>query len=186
MAKPATSEAPDDTLIRAMVDGDEEALRAFNQRYGHAVVTLAYRILGDAADAEEVAADVLWQVWRRAASFDPARGSPGAWLMSIARSRAIDRLRARSPRATSAEPPPEAKDPGDPARELYSAECRRSVARAMAGLADGERAALELAYFSGLSQSEIAARTGLPLGTVKSRIRSGLIKLRDGLRGLRE
>ena len=171
-------------LVAAMASGKQEALRAFNQRYGNAIAVVAERILASRADAEEVAADVLWQAWRDASRFDRSRGSVGAWLMMLARSRAIDRLRTRKARERSA-----TEDSGmighedDPSQAIFSAERKQQVSRILAELKDGEREVLELAYFSDLSQAEIAERTGLPLGTVKTRMRTALIKLRDSLAG---
>lgn len=153
-----------------------------NQRYGHALSAVANRILRDQADAEEVAADVLWQLWREAARFDRARGSVGTWIMMTVRSRAIDRLRARKAREPRGDGPADAAPVQDPAIEIHTAEQRRKVEAALNSLNDGEREMVRLAYFSDLSQSEIAEQTSIPLGTVKSRMRSGLIRLRDALR----
>jgi RNA polymerase sigma-70 factor, ECF subfamily len=177
----ADSKVSDEALVSAMVAGDEDALAMLNHRYGRALSAVANRILRDQADAEEVAADVLWQLWREASRFDRARGSVGAWIMMTVRSRAIDRLRARKarePRGAHADAAPVQ----DPSIELHTAEQRRKVEAALKSLNDGEREMLRLAYFSDLSQSEIAEQTSIPLGTVKSRMRSGLIRLRDALR----
>jgi len=166
-----------------MAAGKEEALATLNQRYGRALTAVADRILRDKADAEEVAADVLWQLWREASRFDHSRGSVGAWIMMTVRSRAIDRLRARKAREPRGTDAVEAGVADDPTNEIHSAERRRRVELALATLSEGERDLLRLAYFSDLSQSEIADRVGIPLGTVKSRMRSGLIRLRDALQG---
>jgi RNA polymerase sigma-70 factor, ECF subfamily len=179
----ADSRISDEALVSAMAAGEQDALATLNQRYGRALCAVAERIVRDKADAEEVAADVLWQLWREASRFDRGRGSVGAWIMMTVRSRAIDRLRARKvrePRGDDAAAP-EVTD--DPSNEIHSAERRRKVEIALATLNDGERELLRLAYFSDLSQSEIAERTSIPLGTVKSRMRSGLIRMRDALRG---
>lgn len=173
----------DQALVSAMANGDQDALHSLNRRYGHALSLVAERILRDKADAEEVAADVLWQLWREASRFDRSRGSVGAWIMMMVRSRAIDRLRSRNSRLRRDEDPAEPALSDDPSHEIHSAERRRKVEHALAALNESERDLLRLAYFSDLSQSEIAGRTGLPLGTVKSRMRSGLIRLRDALRG---
>jgi len=166
-----------------MAAGDQDALATLNQRYGRALSAVAARILHDEADAEEVAADVLWQLWRAASRFDRGRGSVGAWIMMTVRSRAIDRLRARKAREPRGNDPADQVSTDDPSNEIHSAEQRRKVEGALATLNDGERELLQLAYFSDLSQSEIADRTSIPLGTVKSRMRSGLIRLRDALQG---
>jgi RNA polymerase sigma-70 factor (ECF subfamily) len=173
----------DEALVSAMAAGDQDALATLNQRYGRALSAVAGRILHDEADAEEVAADVLWQLWRAASRFDRGRGSVGAWIMMTVRSRAIDRLRARKAREPRGNDPAEHISADDPSNEIHSAEQRRKVEGALATLNDGERELLRLAYFSDLSQSEIAERTSIPLGTVKSRMRSGLIRLRDALQG---
>src|SRR5271155_2199242 len=166
----ADNRISDEALVSAMAAGDQDALATLNHRYGRALSAVADRILRDQGDAEEVAADVLWQLWREASRFDRSRGSVGAWIMMTVRSRAIDRLRARNARKPRGEDATETAVASDPANELHRAERRKQVETA-------------LAYFSDLSQSEIAERTSIPLGTVKSRMRSGLIRLRDALRG---
>jgi RNA polymerase sigma-70 factor, ECF subfamily len=179
----ADNRISDEALVSAMAAGDQDALATLNQRYGRALSAVADRILRDQGDAEEVAADVLWQLWREASRFDRSRGSVGAWIMMTVRSRAIDRLRARNARKPRGEDATETAVVNDPSNEIHRAERRKQVETALASLNDGERDLLRLAYFSDLSQSEIAERTSIPLGTVKSRMRSGLIRLRDALRG---
>jgi RNA polymerase sigma-70 factor (ECF subfamily) len=173
----------DEALVSAMANGDQDSLRTLSRRYGNALSSVADRILRDKADAEEVAADVLWQLWREASRFDRSRGSVGAWIMMLARSRAIDRLRARNSRLPRDPDPAEPALSDDPSNQINSAERRAKVAHALTALNESERDLLRLAYFSDLSQSEIADRTGLPLGTVKTRMRTGLLRLRDALRG---
>ncbi|HZY58928.1 MAG TPA: sigma-70 family RNA polymerase sigma factor [Candidatus Binataceae bacterium] len=183
MAAPSQTAPSDRQLVNAMAAGDAHALQALSARYGRMLTALASRFLSDEADAEEVVADVLWQAWSESKSYDPARGSVGAWLVMLARSRAIDRLRAKKARARlSGEEPSEHHSP-DPAVEVDVAERAQSVRTAVAGLEMAERTALELAYFSDLSQSQIAERLGIPLGTVKTRIRGAMIKLREALSG---
>jgi RNA polymerase sigma-70 factor, ECF subfamily len=179
----ADKKISDEALVFAMAAGDQDALATLNQRYGRALSAVADRILRDKADAEEVAADVLWQLWHEASRFDRNRGSVGAWIMMTVRSRAIDLLRARKAREHRGGDPVEPIFTNDPSNEIHTAERRRKVEVALASLNDGERDLLRLAYFSDLSQSEIAERTSIPLGTVKSRMRSGLIRLRDALKG---
>lgn len=181
MASSSTSRVTDQELVTAMASGQQEALRALNQRYGNAIAFVAERILSNRADAEEVAADVLLQAWREAARFDRNRGSVGSWLMMLARSRAIDRLRARRVRERADDEPAGADAVDDPSDEIYRAQTKRRVTAALQELKDGEREVLMLGYYSDLSQTEIADRTGLPLGTVKTRMRSAMIKLRDRL-----
>ncbi len=183
MQKASTTPLSDHALVQAIADGDQQALHALNQRYGHALAAVADRILMDKGDAEEVAADVLWQVWRQALVFDPQRGSVAAWLMTVVRSRAIDRLRARNVRARTVVNVSEEPQVEDASDAIRSAERRKFVAAALKNLSESERVVLELAYYSDLSQSAIAEKTGLPLGTVKSRIRNALLKLREELKG---
>ncbi|MGH7247087.1 MAG: sigma-70 family RNA polymerase sigma factor [Pseudomonadota bacterium] len=183
MASIAANRQPDEALIGEMAAGKQDALRAFHQRYGLAVTAVAYRIVGNQADAEEVAADVLWQVWRDSSRFDHGRGSVAGWVMMLARSRAIDRLRARKSREHTGEDLTAETMSDDPTLEIHSAQRRLQVGNALAALKSEERELLELAYFSDLSQSEIAGRTGIALGTVKSRMRTAMIKLRDALKG---
>jgi RNA polymerase sigma-70 factor (ECF subfamily) len=147
------------------------------------VYGLALRILGDVADAEEVALDVYTQVWRTAGNFDPRRGSVSAWLVTLARSRAIDRLRSAAARRQREESRPELPEAPAAARSPEEASLlgqrRVRVRAALARLLPEQREAIELAFFSGLTHSELAARLGQPLGTVKTRIRLGMMKLRE-------
>lgn len=171
--------------------GSERAIAALYDRYGAVLYAVAYRVVGQRADAEEVVIEAFTQAWRDAGTFDAARGSVGAWLTTIARSRALDVVRARgrrervtesavqangggTPAASGAQP-----DPGDSVEQI---ERRHHVQLALELLSPSQRQAIELAYFEGLSQSEIADRLGEPLGTVKTRIRLGMQRLRDALR----
>ena len=187
---------PDDALVERMAGGDERALGDLYDRHGRVAYALAYAIVGERADADEVVVDTFGQAWRAAAAFDPARGSVGAWLATIARTRALDLVRARGRRSRALEraaqlseggfAAPVAGSAGDtPDRDAERGEARGLVTRALAGLPAVQRRAIELAYFGGLSQSEIAAQLGEPLGTVKTRIRDGMAKLREllGVRG---
>jgi RNA polymerase sigma-70 factor (ECF subfamily) len=174
-----------------MAVGEDAALGDLYDRYGKMVYALALAIVREPADAEEVVVDAFGQAWRQAGSFDATRGSVGAWLATIARSRALDTLRARGRRVRAHERAALLSDEGlaapitaagDPAHSVERTEARRLVSQALAALPGPQRAAIELAYFEGLSQSEIAERLAEPLGTVKTRIRSGMEKLR-GLLG---
>lgn len=163
--------------------GDQESLARLYDESSHLVYTVAYRILGHAADAEEVTLDVYTQVWRDAVKFSPERGTVSAWLVLLARSRAIDRLRSSSARRSAELPLPASHDLPDPALrpdELGAAsQQRRIILRALALLSAEQREAIELAFFAGLTHAELAARLGEPLGTVKTRIRLGMMKLRE-------
>jgi RNA polymerase sigma-70 factor (ECF subfamily) len=153
------------------------ALRALYDACSGKVMAAALRLLGDRGEAEDVVQETFLELWRRAAEYDPARASAETWAVVIGRSRALDRLRARAAaRRTAAgyaaEP---ARQEASPAVEAGQASAR--VRAALAGLPADQREAIELAYFEGLSQSEIAGRTRQPLGTVKTRVRLGMQKL---------
>lgn len=165
-----------EALLRRLAAGDHEALGEFYDRYAGMVNALALRILRDAADAEDVVQEVFVQVWRQASRFDASRGSPEAWLCTVARTRALDRLRRRaSRREDSSESAPAAAVPPPRSEEGLA------VRKALEGLSPDQRKALELAYYEGLTQSEIAVRLGEPLGTIKTRIRTAMIRLREAL-----
>jgi RNA polymerase sigma-70 factor (ECF subfamily) len=188
--------APDRQLVERMAGGEERALGHLYDRYGKTVYALALAIVRESADADEVVVDAFGQAWRQASAFDPARGSVGAWLVSIARSRALDLIRARGRRARAYERAAVDSDDGvatplapsglDPTRRVERGEARQLVGRALAALPEPQRVAIELAYFEGLSQSEIAERLAEPLGTIKTRIRTGMEKLRGLLTPLLE
>ncbi len=185
MAKATENKSSDRELVAAMATGDADALRALSARYARMLGALAYRFVKDEADAEEIAADALWQAWREAPQFDADRSSVSAWLVMLGRSRAIDRFRAARARRPPENPEPSAAPAPDALSELEASERARIVKKAVGELDPREKELLELAYFSDLTQSEIAEKIGLPLGTVKTRMRTGLIKLRDTLRRLR-
>jgi RNA polymerase sigma-70 factor (ECF subfamily) len=179
------SQLADDDLLQAISQGDESALAALYDRYRLILFGLILRILHDRQEAEDVLQEAFLQVWRRASDYDPARGRAFTWLVTIARSRALDRLRllgSRSKFVVDAGEPPERETAVDTARELVKSEEGELVRRALKELPDEQRRALLLAYFEGLTQMEIAERLGAPLGTVKTRMRSGLMKLRELLR----
>jgi RNA polymerase sigma-70 factor, ECF subfamily len=172
-------------LLERLASGDREAASDLYDLYAPRVFGVALRIVGNRADAEDVVQEVFSQAWRTAANYRPERGSVAAWLMVIARTRALDRLRSRrvSDRAlTGMEPPDVASGAPAAADALISREQADRVRSAVLQLPDDQRTALELAYFEGLSQSEIAARLQAPLGTVKTRIRTALMTLRGSLR----
>lgn len=183
-----TSMSPDHALVQRMAAGDERALGELYDRHGRAAYALVYAIVGERADADEVVVDVFKQAWHSAAQFEPARGSVGSWLVTIARTRALDLVRARGRRSRALERAVLLSEGGvaaaePPDRGAERSETRRIVMRALADLPEPQRRAIELAYFGGLSQSEIATQLGEPLGTVKTRIRDGMAKLRTLLAG---
>lgn len=183
---PATSD--DVTTINRIANGDEAGLATLYDRWAQTVYSMVFQLLREADAAEDVVEETFWQVWHRAASYDSSRGTVRTWLLTIGRSRALDRLRSRKRnREDAAENLSLIRDPGsDPAQLAEGAERRQLVYSALAELPDEQRRALELAYFRGLSQSEIAEMLGEPLGTVKTRMRLGMQKMRDRLVGLRE
>ncbi len=175
--------------MRRIASGDASALAELYDQQVRTVYSLVVRIVADQTDAEEVLQEVFTQVWRKAEQFDSTRGSAAAWLLTMARSRAIDHLRARRARpdhraASSEHSLRELESVGiDPVTALVAEEDTSRIRKALAALAPTERTAIELAYYEGLSQSEIARHLGTPLGTIKTRIRAGLMKLRDSLGG---
>lgn len=178
----------DEALIDRLRARDQSALSAIYDCYANVVYGLALRIIGHQAEAREVVVDTFWQVWRQADRYEPARGSLGAWIIIIARSRALDRRRSmqRLPFANSDEwaqiEAAQQIAPGDePEQKLWLAEQSARVRAALAALSAAQRQAIELAFYHGLSHTEIAAHLGEPLGTVKTRIRIGLMKLREQL-----
>jgi len=178
------SQIADDDLLRAVSRGDESALAALYDRYRLILFGLILRILHDRQEAEDVLQEAFLQVWRRANDFDPVRGRAFTWLVTIARSRALDRLRSLGSRSRFVEADEQVANDEviDTAYDLVKAEEGEIVRRALGQLPDEQRRTLLLAYFEGLTQAEIAERLGDPLGTVKTRMRSGLIKLRELLR----
>ncbi|MGH9436052.1 MAG: sigma-70 family RNA polymerase sigma factor [Terriglobia bacterium] len=173
--------AADLDLIRRVAAGDESALAALYDRYSGVVYSVANRVLRDTGAAEEVLQDIFYQLWGTAASFDAARGGLGGWLLVSARNRAIDRLRRRKPVDTAM------TDAVIPASfnlesSLAQSELIAKIRATFDILPPSQRQAVELAYFEGMTHSEIAQRTGEPLGTVKSRLRSALQSLRQVLK----
>jgi RNA polymerase sigma-70 factor (ECF subfamily) len=169
-------------LIAQVAQGDQEALATLYDATSAMVYGLAWRILHEQSAAEDVAIEVYTQVYRQAARYEPGRGAPSAWLLTLTRSRAIDRLRAESlrqqreaPMETAAALPSPLPDP-----EAWSSttERRQAVQAALAVLNPEQRQVIEIAYYSGLSHREIAAKLGQPLGTVKTRLRTGMMMLR--------
>jgi RNA polymerase sigma-70 factor, ECF subfamily len=180
-----TERAHDRELLARVAQGDVAALRVLYDQHASRAVTIAFRILRNREEAEDIVQETFLEVWRRAAQFDPGRGGAVAWVVTIARSRAIDRLRARSIAGrtiASAAEEAEAMSPMPPPSPVAEVERRRDerrVAAALGALPPAQRRTIELAYFEGLSQSEIAAKTASPLGTVKMRVKLAMAKLAE-------
>lgn len=177
---------PDRGLVARIESRDADAMASLYDRYSARLMGLAYRILGETGEAEEVLQEVFLWVWRAASTFDGARGTVLAWLLVATRSRAIDRLRTRRPAmragVQSLEESPDPASAEDVEIAVAGRQWEQICRDAIRELPDDQRRALELAYFEGLTQQEIAERTAAPLGTVKTRVRLGLMKLRERVR----
>lgn len=175
-------------LIKSIAAGDQHALSTLYDTTSRLMYGLVLRIVSDAGTAEEVLLDVYTQVWRRAADYTEGRGSPLAWLTTIARSRAIDRLRAgrNEQRNQPLDLTIQTATTENLEEALVVREMQHRVRAALASLSNEQRVVIELAYYSGLSHSEIAAQLNQPLGTVKTRTRLGMMKLREMLATERE
>ena len=176
----------DRALVAAMETRDADALGQLYDRHAARLLGLAHRILGDTGEAEEVVQETFLYAWKAASTFDSSRGTVLAWLIVATRSRSIDRLRTRRPTAArgpnDADPLARLPAPGDVEAESAAREWETECRSAIGKLPSEQREALDLAYFEGLTHAEIAERTGSPLGTVKTRIRLGLMKLRESMR----
>lgn len=181
-----TSDGEDDALLAAIQESDERGLAALYDRYGRLAFGLAYRMLGERGAAEDVVQEAFINVWRRAVSFQLGRGSARSWLMSIVHNLAIDRRRGRQRRAWT----DVTLDDVDGTLEIEEDDAFAVVAQsidaariqtALQALPEEQRQAIVLAYFMGLTHQEIASETGIPLGTIKSRMRLGLRRMRTTL-----
>lgn len=184
----AETQAEDRECLRKLAGGDGDAAGRLYDRHARPIYSLVLRIVANEGEAEDVVQEVFAQAWRQATRYDASRGAVGAWLLMMARTRALDRLRARRSRPN--EQPIEktgvlglASGDRDAVAGLIDAERTGQVVRALDELPLLQRLAIELAYYEGLTQQEIAIRLEEPLGTVKTRIRTGLLKLRDALAG---
>ena len=188
--RPGEDKTADRLTLARMARGEHDALAELYDRHARGLYSLALRILQDRADAEDVVQDVFAQAWTQAARYDGARGAVAAWLLTLARSRAIDRLRSKRARPDGGVADDAAVtgmvDGGDtPDLQLLSAEQVSRVREALRSLPLLQRVAIEMAYYEGLSHSEIAGKLEQPLGTVKTRIRQAMIRLRESLAGTR-
>ena len=176
---------PELDLIGRVGQRDKTAFSELYDRYSQLVMNVAWRILKEQQEAEDTLQEVFLQVWNDAATFDPNRGTVSSWLVTISRSRAIDRLRSRKSRLISDPIPDETfnaiKGPAAVVRPEEMIENRLLVSMAITSLTSDQRVAIEMAYYEGMSQSEIAETLREPLGTIKTRIRNGLIKLKEVL-----
>jgi RNA polymerase sigma-70 factor (ECF subfamily) len=178
--------ALDEELIGLVAQRDERALERLYEKYGRAIYSLVLRMLRDPGRAEEVAQEVFLKVWRRPTSYVAGRGPFATWLLSVAHHRAVDELRARRHEPLPIDgPDADIPDDAEDLDELaWLRERRGAIRHALTALPDAQRAAIELAYFGGLTQREIADRLGQPLGTIKTRMRLAMQKLRGSLTDL--
>jgi RNA polymerase sigma-70 factor (ECF subfamily) len=178
------SEPSDEALLERAARGDQGAIAVLYDRYKGLMYGLATRITGDPALAQDVVQDAFVGIWKNAARFSSAKASARTWMLSITHHRAVDSVRRRRPTTELPDPelpPPDQLVSPDVWPEVAERLDAVTVRNALASLSDVQREAIELAYFSGLTQQEIAARTGTPLGTVKSRVRLGLLQMRASL-----
>ncbi len=183
----STAGADDRALLRAVAARDKEALRQLYARHSAVLFALALKVLSDRAEAEDVLQEAFIQVWKTAGSFDEGRGKPLGWLIMLTRSRAIDRLRSRKTRTrvteSMATDASQAAGSTTPADDALASEAQRTVRSALKSLPSDQRVPIEMAYFGGLTQFEIAQQLSQPLGTVKTRMRNGMMRLREQLGG---
>jgi RNA polymerase sigma-70 factor (ECF subfamily) len=171
----------DVAILARIVARDGTAVGELYDRHSRLLYGLILKIIKDRGEAEEMLQEVFVQVWTRADTYNVQLGTPIAWLVRIARNRAIDRLRANTVRARTVEATPLPPPVETPETRAAMSEQERAVARALEALPHDQRQLIEFAYFSGLTQSELATRFGLPLGTVKTRVRTGMMTLRRDL-----
>ncbi|MDX2080787.1 MAG: sigma-70 family RNA polymerase sigma factor [Terrimicrobiaceae bacterium] len=174
----------DIALIRKIGMGDRPSFEMFYQRYSNLVYSTAFRVLNNASDAEDVTQDVMFMIWEKSPMYDPARGKPITWAVTMTRNKAIDRLRSVQRRFRLQDEVEREANPQDfvqerrPVDELDAMEKGNIVRTAVMKLSREQREVIEMAYFGGLTQQEIAARLDEPLGTVKARIRRGMLRLK--------
>lgn len=186
MLDPNSAEESQVLLLGRIASGDRQAVAEFYDQIAGPLFSIATRILGDAHEAEEVVQDVFVQIWEKAATFDAALGSPFTWAMRITRNRSIDRLRSRQRRGKLAEQFQENFEiitDGQTATAALDEEAVGYIHATVSSLPADQKRVIEMAFFGGLTHVEIAAALGEPLGTIKARIRRGMMKLRESLQG---
>lgn len=171
----------DGDLVRRMAAGERAAFDEFYAKVGGPVYQVALAILGDRTEAEDIAQESLLQLWRDASRYDPARGTLLGWAVSVARSRALDRARATGARKRLVDRVVQTMRPESPEERISDGLPPATVRQALERLPAEQRQVLELAYFAGLTQTQIAERLGVPLGTVKTRVKLGMEKLKAAL-----
>ncbi len=169
-------------LLRRIAAQDRQALAEFYDQSAGLVFSVAVRMLGDAADAEEVTQDVFLQIWKKAATFDSALGVPSHWALGIARNRCIDRLRARQRLQRTVEALAQDTEAFPLAEAALNEDDATMIRSAVQSLAKEQRQAIEMSFFGGMTHEQIAAALNEPLGTIKARIRRGMLKLRENLK----
>jgi RNA polymerase sigma-70 factor (ECF subfamily) len=175
----------EERLLARVASGDVDSFAAVYDRYSRSVYALAWKMLGDPQAAQEVAQEVFEAIWRGAKAFAPGRGSARTWILAMAHHKTVDAMRRQRVRAVEPLSESQVDDADVMAQALRSVE-GAAVRAALGGLSEAQRVVVVLAYYGGYTQQEIAARLGIPLGTVKTRIRDGLLRLRDRLKAVEE
>jgi RNA polymerase sigma-70 factor (ECF subfamily) len=188
MALYSQPQTDDLELVLGIARRESEAFAAFYDRHASRIFALLYRLLGERAEAEDALQDTFWQVWRQAGTHDSSRGTPMAWLVQIARSRGLDRLRqarTRAQRDGGSVDDMQERLPADQTTEndVIARESQQTIRRRLAALPADQQEVITLAYFDGLTHQEIAERLKIPLGTIKTRIRLGMRKLQEAFQG---
>lgn len=189
----AASVEEDMGLMRGMQHQDPKALERMYDKYAPVVKSLALRVVNNEAEAEDLVQEIFMEIWTQSCNFAPEKGKPLGWMLTLARRRSIDRLRKRQAyqRAEDrlqleTEQQPEAWTHVTADEDVEMADVRELLRKVLANLPEAQRQAVELAYYQGMSQREIAAATGIPLGTIKTRLELGLKKISEALKGMRD
>jgi len=194
MSEPTTEqqEISDQDLMLRIQQGDEEALGLLYDRYSGVLKSLIMRVIHNDAEADDLLQEIFVELWKQSATFSPEKGKPLGWIVTLTRRRAIDRLRKRQAYARveekfkdQPEQQPEAWVHNTMEEDLELNDARQMLRKVMDELPEAQRQAIELAYFKGMSQREVAAHTGIPLGTIKTRLELGLKKISEALKGFK-